>query len=226
MSDTGDPRIIFSPIEKKYYFIELPSTSGINPETMTYAFSPDGMYAWITGYSFGYGSYYNFLVKLTNLETTSYDITGNDFFWSPDSKFAWLTVYDSNDIYVLSADKKTLTPFPLQPTSHLLWHPTNPILAFLTDENQTLGILNAKDMSVKGWKLPFTLYSLTWSPDGSHIALVATDGSLWQVDYPKLENMEQLTETMPNVRDVSWSPDGNSIAFISGSDIYIVDTVK
>jgi hypothetical protein len=55
---------------------------------------------------------------------------------------------------------------------------------------------------------------------------VAEDGSLWQADYPKFDNFEQLTPILPNISQVNWSPDGNSISFISGSDIYIVDTVK
>ena len=225
MSYAGDPTLIFSPTEKKYDVIEVPSTSFINPETFTYNISPDGMYVWIKGYSEVDGAYHNFLVNLYTFETTAYDTPVNDFVWSPDSKFAWMTIYDSSDKYILSADKTTLTLFPAQPTSNLFWHPTNPVLAFLTEKNQVLTILNAKDMSVKGWTLPTTFYDLIWSPDGDYIAFVATDGSLWQVDYPKLENFEQLTEPMPS-GGIQWSPDGNSIAFISGSDIYIVDTMK
>jgi len=225
MSDAGDPRLIFSPIEKKYYLIELPSTSGINPETMTYTFSPNGNYVWITGFSYADGSYYNFLVNLTNLESTPYDIPGNDLFWSPDSKFAWVNLYDSGGINILSVEKKILEPFPSQPTSALFWHPTDSILAFLTEKNQALTILNAKDMSIKEWTLPSTFDNLIWSPDGSHIALIATDGSLWQIDYPNMENLEQLTQPMP-AGNIQWSPDGNSIAFTSGPDIYIVDTIK
>jgi hypothetical protein len=56
--------------------------------------------------------------------------------------------------------------------------------------------------------------------------MVAEDGSVWQVDYPLLENLEQLTSSLPDVSDLNWSPDGNSISFISGSDIYVVDTIK
>jgi len=226
MSDTGDPRIIFSPIEMKYYFIEFPSNSRINTETMIYAFSPNGNYVWITGFSYADGSYHNLLVDLTTLESIPFDLPGNDFFWSPDSKYAWMNIYDSGGIYVLSVDKRVLSPFPTNPTSNLVWHPTTPALAFLTEENRTLSILNVKDMSVKNWKLPSTFYILTWSPDGSHIALMATDGSLWQIDYPNMENLEQLTEPIPDVKDIAWSPAGNSIAFVSGTDIYIVDTIK
>jgi tricorn protease-like protein len=61
---------------------------------------------------------------------------------------------------------------------------------------------------------------------GDRMVFTATDGSLWKIDYPTLEALEQLTPALPNVTQVNWSPDGNSIAFISGSDIYIVDTIK
>jgi Tol biopolymer transport system component len=83
-------------------------------------------------------------------------------------------------------------------------------------------------MSVKGWKLPSTFDGLIWSPDGDHIALIAKDGSFWRVDYPNMENFEQLTQPMSftDVRDIIWSPDGTSIAFIKGTDIYIIDTNK
>ena len=81
-------------------------------------------------------------------------------------------------------------------------------------------------MSVKGWELPSAFYNLVWSPDGDHIVLTAEDGSIWQIDYPMMENLEQLTEPMSNKRDFTWSPDGNSLAFVSGSDIYIVETTK
>jgi hypothetical protein len=232
MSDTGDPRIIFSPIEKKYYFIELPSASGINTETMSYTFSPDGMYAWITGFNYGDGKTYGFLVNLITLETTTYDISGNDFFWSPDSKFAWIDNFDLGAdsgiklLSVSSGELKSLTVNPVFDTQPW-WHPTDNVIAYVSDSKQKLELVNAQTMSTQELELPTNFdNSLVWSPDGDHIALTAEDGSLWQVSYPKLENLEQLTEPMPSMRSVAWSPDGNSIAFVSGTDIYIVDTTK
>jgi hypothetical protein len=41
-----------------------------------------------------------------------------------------------------------------------------------------------------------------------------------------MDNLEQLTSPLSDVTQVNWSPDGNSIAFTSGTDIYIVDTIK
>ena len=118
------------------------------------------------------------------------------------------------------------TPLPVSPTSSLAWHPTDNLLAYLTENSQVLTILSVENMTTKGWKLPTTGFGdPIWSPDGNHIALVARDGSLWQIDYPRMENFEQLTEPMP-VRDILWSPNSEYIAFINGSDIYTVDIVK
>ena len=55
---------------------------------------------------------------------------------------------------------------------------------------------------------------------------MTADGSLWQIDYPALENVEQLTLPMPAVKDVFWSPDGSYLAFVSDKDIYIVDAIR
>jgi Tol biopolymer transport system component len=81
-------------------------------------------------------------------------------------------------------------------------------------------------MSVQELALPMAFRSLHWSPTGEFIALTAEAGSLWRVDYPNLSNLEQLTPALPDTHDVTWSPDGTSVAFISGADIYIVDTMK
>jgi Tol biopolymer transport system component len=43
------------------------------------------------------------------------------------------------------------------------------------------------------------------------------------VDYPKLEDLKQLTVPVGNVKDVSWSPDGQYLSFSSETDIYIVN---
>jgi len=221
----GDPIPMFNPAEKKYY--DIAEIAGIPPSVVATSISmvsPDGLYLWLKGYGDD-GQYHGFLVNLVDFKTASYDKSINDFNWSPDSKFAWMNIYDAGGIYILSAAENTLTLLPTEPTTTPAWHPSDHILAYLIGQNQTLDILNAKDMSVNEWKLPSSFDNLLWSPDGSHIALIATDGSLWQVDYPRMENIEQLTQPMP-IGDIQWSPDGNFISFISGSDIYIVDTIK
>jgi len=42
----------------------------------------------------------------------------------------------------------------------------------------------------------------------------------------ELNNFEQLTPALLNVNQVNWSPYGNFIVFVSGSNIYIVNTIK
>ncbi|MBL0345510.1 hypothetical protein [Candidatus Villigracilis affinis] len=83
-------------------------------------------------------------------------------------------------------------------------------------------------MSVKKIELPAShVFSGTiWSPTGSHIALLTENGSLWQIDYPSLENLEQLTPPVSNmnIESLIWSPDDTHLSFFIGTDIYIVDT--
>ena len=228
MTSAGDPNIIFSPSEKKFYYINLPSTQTVDPDTMTYKFSPDGMYVWIRGINRGNDTEHYFLSNLTTLETTSYNISAHEFEWSPDGKFACLRVSPANSDFplqtnLLSASSKKLESFKC--SSCPSWRPNDHLLAYLAEENQVLAILNPKDLSVKGWKLPSAFQGLIWSPDGDQFLLIAADGSFWHVDYPQMNNFEQLSQpmTMTEVREITWSPDSKSIAFISGSDIYIVD---
>ncbi len=67
---------------------------------------------------------------------------------------------------------------------------------------------------------------IIWSPNGDRFALAAADGSVWQMDYPKLEFLEQLSPPMANVKDIFWSPDDRYLAYVGGTDIYIVDTTS
>lgn len=122
-----------------------------------------------------------------------------------------------------------IRPLPAKPLNNYTywWHPSGDTVVYPREDNQALIFMNAASMTSK--ELPFPLSEntdssqLAWSPSGDSLVLTAEDGSLWQVGIPALENLEQLTKTMPDVRDVYWSPDGNSIAFMSGSDIYVVD---
>ena len=184
--------------------------------------SPDREYVWVMCDGTDY------LIDLANFKFTDYpNYSQVGIVWSADSKFAVIDNFDlgNSNLSILAVTSKKLTPFPIYPINGPMWHTIDHTLAYLTNQNQTLNILDVQDMSVKDYKLPSSFDNLIWSPDGNRIALVAKDGSLWQADYPNLENLEQLTQPM-SAGNIQWSPDGNFIAFISGSDIYIVDTAK
>jgi WD40 repeat protein len=100
------------------------------------------------------------------------------------------------------------------------------VVAYISEDLQNLELVDAQTMTNQKLALPTTFQELVWSPSGDRIAAVAEDGSVWQVNYPTLENLEQLTPLLPEVSGLNWSSDGNSLLFISSSDIYIVDTVK
>lgn len=174
----------------------------------------------------------NYLVDLETFSAEPYPGELTLVAWSKNSDFAWLRNYNRNDNkdnipQILSVTSKKLQPFPAQAeVKSIFWHPTNSVLAYLTLEKQMLMIWDVSTMSVRELVLPAPFHNIVWSPNGEWLALFAKDGSLWQVDYPKLEHLEQLTPSLSEVRDIQWSPDSKSISFLNGSDIYIVDTTK
>jgi Tol biopolymer transport system component len=187
---------------------------------MTFA-SPDGKSIWAKCYSGGY------LVDLTAFTSVEFPMSNSyDYpIWSADSQFAWM---ETNPRQLLSVSRKKLSPLPVDPLydSELWWHPTDNILAYLSEDGRKLELLNAQTLSPQEVELPAVFQSLAWSPRGDSIALLAKEGSLWQLDYPRFRNLEQLMMSSAEGKDIKWSPDGNSIAFISDSDIYIVETNK
>jgi WD40 repeat protein len=183
--------------------------------------APDGQSGWATCYS---GDYLIDLATFTSVEypmSNSYDYPT----WSANSQFAWM---QTDPRLLLSVSNKTLSPLPVDPLydSELWWHPTDNILAYLSEDGRKLELLNAQTLSPQEVELPTVFQSLAWSPRGDSIALLAKEGSLWQLDYPRFRNLEQLMMSSAEGKDIKWSPDGTSIAFISGSDIYIVETTK
>jgi WD40 repeat protein len=167
----------------------------------------------------------------------------SDIQWSADGNFALISGTNLDNrpfVRILSVDTKELK---FLPDNHYCswWHPTDNILACESKDARTMSLLNAQTISdQKVLTLPFEIQKIIFSPDGKRIALLGRDSSLWQVDYPTFENLEQLTPAMPElthlaygtnineslIKNVTWSPDGNFLSFIGGADIYIVDTRK
>jgi hypothetical protein len=227
--DDGYPDFfpMFDPTVKKYY--EVSEMAGI-PQDWTCVettVSPDGMYLWLECWE---GSY---LINLETFNSVAYPAyVYADIEWSSDGKFAWIRDFNTKLWQILSVSNKELKYLPVNPNldTTLWWHPTESVIVYPSADNKLI-FLDAATMSY--WELPFTLQglpyiygSVVWSPNGEKLALMEEDGSVWQVDYPTLENLEQLTLSLPDVSNLNWSPDGNSLSFISGSDIYIVETTK
>lgn len=228
---------LFNPAENKYY--DVYEMAGIAKDWHSYetTVSSDGSYVWSAGWGddIGEGGY---LINLFTFEARFYPTAGyGDVDWSADGTFAWLqssgSGNDATRYHLLSVFETELKDLSADPSSmanftwqDLWWHPVDDVLAYLSDDGQKLQLLNVQTMSDQELSLLTSFQGFVWSPKGDRLALVAEDGSVWQVDYPTLGNLKQLTPALPNVYEVNWSPDGNSIAFISGSDIYIVDTMK
>jgi WD40 repeat protein len=179
------------------------------------------------------------LTELATFATHSYPkLFFSDISWSPDGNFALVSGTDANNqqsLKLLSLTDGTVEPGAVHAGAG--WGPAGHLLVYF-DDGQTLSFVDAQTLSVlRKTDLPLSFQTLIWSPDQTHIALQAADNSLWQIDYPGLNNLEQLTRAMPGtipgrpyqgstprVRNLAWSPDGTSLAFIGGMDIYIVDT--
>jgi len=237
----GGPPTFFDVSTKTFHYLSelanIPMNTMDNEEAnqcISWFISPNGKNVWLSCSDGGY------LVDLTTFKSQAYfGYSITDIYWSADGKFAWVNAdlyLKDIPIQILSVDSKELKPVPDKHNCDW-WHPTDNILACLSNKGQTLSLLDARTMSTqKEIALPTAFREIVWSPKGEHIALLAQDGSLWQIDYPTLENLEQLTPAMagstpvqprgtkPRVNEVAWSPDGASLAFIGGLDIYIVDT--
>lgn len=220
---------LFDPVKRTLLDLNtlanIPSEVNGLPNCQETSASPAGDYIWAECYTG------NYLITLSSFESQEYpDYKNVDINWSADGRFALLESYDmeNNRLQILSVSSKELMPLPANPFVNGLpwWHPTDNVLAYISEDGQHLELLNAQNMSVQELELPSAFLSIEWSPTGEHLALVAENGSIWQVDYPKLENLEQITPPLPGVDDVKWSPDGVSFAFVSGTDIYIVDAAR
>lgn len=156
--------------------------------------------------------------------------------WSVDGNSVWFNQEGAKSI--LSATTGELKPLPKN-CAGFEWHPKDNVLLAGCDYGESLLLLDGRTLSVlKQAKLPNKFSKKGWSLDGKHIALLARDNSLWQVEYPNLDNLQQLTSAMPEltrpipnsdlveslIQNVVWSPDNSAIAFIGAQDIYVVQT--
>lgn len=194
--------------------------------------SPKGEYMWIHKPTAPTG----FLVDLKTFHSWEYP---RDFYWTKNGEYAvvyWAEI-ENNEYKIVASKLLDLSSKELKTIPSDIkcsnWHPIQGICLSLTTIEQgtsTLIFLDAKDMSIRQVQVPIslTLNQAIWSPKGDYIILATEDKSLWKIDYPTLENMEQLTRplTGANIESIIWSPDNEYLSFVSGTDIYIVDINK
>jgi WD40 repeat protein len=217
---------IFDPAHRTFRnlidFFKVPSE--YNERYLNISVSPNLDYLWLTRPTFPAG----YLVNLKTRTSQEHEYVS----WSPHGKYMLV------DSRVLTISNNELRDLPQQSglfQRHYVSgasHPTAEItVSVLVDEhkNQKLYFFDMDTLTDQIMDLPAEFHELEgqatkiiWSPNGDGLALVTVDGSLWLLDYPQLENLEQLTSPMPEVRDVQWSPDGTNLSFVSGADIYVV----
>lgn len=180
--------------------------------------SPKGDYMWIRKPNHPTG----FLVDLKTFH--SWEYAGN-LSWVRNGEFA---IVDSK-LLVLSSKELKAMPSDVECNN---WHPTKGVcLSLITNEQRTstLNFLNVQDMSVQKTTLSTPIFTQAiWSPHGDYIVLITEDKALWKIDYPSLENIEQLTRPIADmyIESIIWSPDYEHFSFVGGTNIYIVDTNK
>jgi len=184
-----------------------------------------------------------YVLDLKTLQIKLYRVVSFTF---PDSGeiISKLQVFSASGEEIQPASTRTSSA-QMRYSIYSAWNADGTIQASITadeQQKQTLTLFYNNTLSSKEIALPIEFHEtysqatqLFWSPNGSRIALLSVDGSLWQIDYPGLKNLEQLTEPMPpktlpndrqeaRVKDVAWSPDDRFLAFLGDTDIYIVDT--
>ncbi len=192
----------------------------VNTRYATKNISPKGDYMWIHKVYYPTG----FLIDLKTFR--SWEYAGNHLSWAGNGEYA---IIDSKLLLVLSSKELKAMPPDAQCNN---WHPTKGVCLSLTTNEQgtsTLNFLNAQDMSIQKTALSTPLFSqAVWSPNGNYIILATEDKALWRIDYPNLENMEQLTHPVKDIdiESIIWSPDGEYLSFVGGKNIYIVDINK
>ncbi len=208
--------------------------AGLPPEFnnmyLSISASPNGDYLFVSRPTYEV----SYLVNLKTHEIQQHTTVS----WSAHGKFMFV---DSQVLTLANNELRTVPEPPGLSEKYSVtsswtrsWHPIKEVVASIfTDEQQeqTLVLFDVETLSYQTFSLPSEFYDaysdstkIIWNPKGDRMVLATADGSLWQLDYPNLQNLEQLTPLMPKVKDIFWSPDGTYISFVSDKDIYVVDT--
>ena len=230
---------LFDPAAKIYH--SLPSIVGRPKMDWDKAGAPycqqayaalDGQYVWLECTDADY------LIDLATFTSQAYPAYALSWVnWSADGKFAQMNAdLPPQDLprQILSTGSKDMAGLP-PGLSCSAWHPVDDVLVCLSRDGRTLSLWDAGSMSTRkevalpvafqGWDID----QFVWSPDRRQLTLLAKDGSYWEIDYPGLDHLEQLTPPMPAaiyLRPIRWAPDGSALTFMSDMDVYIVNAKR
>jgi hypothetical protein len=179
---------------------------------------PRGRYVWVNCEAGGW------VVDLVTFESQHYpDYPEANLDWSADGTFAWIKSYEDPLGKILSVNSKDLQPMP-DDAACIVWHPGENIFSYLSNGGQTISIFDAQRMVVqKTVDFPTTFSCAYWNDAADKIILRGEDAKVWQINYPALDNLQELVQTTPDFPGGVWSPDGTKVAYHDGADIYIVD---
>jgi hypothetical protein len=236
---------LFDPAAKTYRNLSVLAGisyewNGADPYCNRPSAQDGGQYVWVDCKDGGH------LIDLATFQSRSYpppadgpygggNYTTLDLKWSPDGSFAWFTQDGVENVISGATGKVKSLP---KDCSGIGWHLEDNVLLFSCNSGENLSLLDAQTGSIlKQAILPDDLSAMRWSQDGKHYDLMSRDdNSLWQLDYPDLDNLKQVTPAMPElkqiisnpnlaespIQEIVWSPDNSAVAFISAQDIFVV----
>ena len=166
-------------------------------------------------------------------------------YFAPDNEVARIafSTFDGNDFEIFTANPDGSDLVQITDNNHddwgATWSPDRQQLAFrsapadaagiyvMDADGRNVSLISASQMHAGN---PFYQATMTWSPDGSHIAYAAYFSGNWDIWTSRLSDGHLTRLTNDNGDDLhpDWSPDGTKIAFNRYYDgfleIYTMDT--
>ncbi|UYN89554.1 MAG: PD40 domain-containing protein [Anaerolineales bacterium] len=172
-----------------------------------------------------------YVVALPSLAVTAVAGQPELLAWSANEAYA---VYTRNagvaaaEVWLLNAASGENTRLLLQPSKSVAWHPSQPSGVLYTTRKAVLGVFNQDTGASRQIQLDFAVEHVAWQPEGSAVAFIAADGSLWWLaDALDPATMpQQLTPPLPDVHTLRWSPDGRRLAFVSGNELHVLTLIE